>query len=380
MSHHLCLVSDQTMPNYLPIKAQEIKPSKVTLAVTDKMKTQGERLRQELSGHGIMVDILSLGADAASFDELQDIFLEWVSNHETEDIVLNVTGGTKPMAIAAQEVFRGFRKPVFYVDVDTDKVWWLDSSLDTPKWSVKCNITKPITTATYLALHGVTLESGQQAFKNPEWFEFAKELAEKASNRNFGNLLGQLNRLAKEAENRNSLDGGQGDVSSTEWMNLLESLWANEITRDKTRLLFRSNEARFFANGGWLEAYLFHYIKRIVPYNDTTYLNSILKGASGERNEIDVLTQTHNQLFVFECKTRNYSNENSAAEALYKLLAIGSPKNIGLRTNNIFVTYRDLNDADLKRADSYRIKIIRANELHPKHIESKLKAILEREL
>ena len=69
MSHHLCLVSDQTMPNYLPIKAQEIKPSKVTLAVTDKMKTQGERLRQELSGHGIMVDILSLGADAASFDD-----------------------------------------------------------------------------------------------------------------------------------------------------------------------------------------------------------------------------------------------------------------------------------------------------------------------
>ena len=376
MSHHLCLVSAQPMPNYLPFMAQVIRPSKVTLAVTRKMQKQSELLKAELSKHGIPVDIWNLDVDAASFNELQNMFVEWVDEHADEDIVLNVTGGTKAMAITAQEVFRMAGKPVFYVDVDSDKVWWLDSSMNTPEWNVKCNISKPITTPTYLALHGVTLERGLQAFNNPEWFEFACELAQKATDRNFGYLLSRLNYLASEAKNNNSLDGYGMDYSEQEWLNLLESLWGNSVTRDKSRLVFCSAEARDFANGGWLEAYLFHYIKKIIPNSETTYLNAILKGANEEKNEIDVLTQARNQLFIFECKTRRFSNYDSAAEALYKLFAIGSPKNLGLRTNNVFATYRDLNPGDKRRADSFGIKILGANDLSPMHIESKLRGIL----
>ena len=206
MSHHLCLVSDQPMPNYLPIKAQEIKPSKVTLAVTAQKQTQGERLREELTRHGIQVDLLDLGADAASFDELQNKLLVWVSEHETEDIVLNVTGGTKAMAITAQEVFRMAGKPVFYVDVASDKVWWLDSSLNNPNWIVKCSISEPITTPTYLSLHGITLETGQQSFENPEWFAIAEKLAEKAANKMFDGCIELLNSLAAESEKSSSLN------------------------------------------------------------------------------------------------------------------------------------------------------------------------------
>ncbi len=376
MSHHLCLVSAQPMPNYLPLKASEITPSEVTLAVTNKMKKQGERLKTELTKHGIKVNEWPLDVEGDAFDKLPDRFIQWVEAHENEDIVLNVTGGTKPMAIAAQEAFRMAGKPVFYVDVDSDKVWWLDSGLSNPEWSVKCNISESITTPTYLKLHGVTLESGEQEFINKNWLSFARELAKKAKDRNFSYLLGRLNFLAMEAEKRSSLEAGGTEYSEEEWLKLMESLFSFKITRDKKRLAFCSTEARIFANGGWLEAYLFHYLKEIVPKRKTTYLNAILTGENGERNEIDVLTQARNQLFVFECKTRNFSNYDSAADALYKLLAIGSPMNLGLRTNNVFVTYRDLNPWDKKRADSFGIKIIGAIDLSPEHIETKLGSIL----
>ena len=43
-------------------------------------------------------------------------------------MALNVTGGNKLMALAAQAVAQAAGWPAFYVDVDTDQIIWLDKT------------------------------------------------------------------------------------------------------------------------------------------------------------------------------------------------------------------------------------------------------------
>ena len=41
---HVCLVSDQAIPNFVPVVDKEFRPKEVVLLVTDKMKAKAEIL------------------------------------------------------------------------------------------------------------------------------------------------------------------------------------------------------------------------------------------------------------------------------------------------------------------------------------------------
>ena len=120
---HLCLVSAQATPNLLPLLDEAWRPHRVVLACSAQMKDAAIALRAviQTKGGGMTVDLLDL-PNAYDYAALSDAFLNYLAEHADEDIALNVTGGTKPMAVAAQEVFRSAGKPVFYVNVENDEV------------------------------------------------------------------------------------------------------------------------------------------------------------------------------------------------------------------------------------------------------------------
>ena len=111
--HHFCFVSDQLVPNYLPVLEEELRASKVTLAVTGKMLPKAQFLQKVLESHNIETEQLLLGKDSSAFDQLQDMIIQWLEENEKDNVILNLTGGTKPMAITAQEAFRMMGKPIF---------------------------------------------------------------------------------------------------------------------------------------------------------------------------------------------------------------------------------------------------------------------------
>ena len=46
--NHVLLVSDQAMPNFLPVLNKELKPTTVTLAVSSKMQHRAQWLKNEI--------------------------------------------------------------------------------------------------------------------------------------------------------------------------------------------------------------------------------------------------------------------------------------------------------------------------------------------
>ncbi len=120
----LCLVSDQPVLNLLPALDPTLRPERVVLAVSSEMRSQARRLEVALKRHGIPTELLPL-ENAFDLPDLSNRFIDFLAAHEGIDLALNVTGGTKPMAIAAQEAFRMAGKPVFYVSVQSDRLYWL---------------------------------------------------------------------------------------------------------------------------------------------------------------------------------------------------------------------------------------------------------------
>ena len=126
--NHVLLVSDQAMPNFLPVLNKDLKPKSVTLAVSSKMQRRAQWLKNEIEKHQVQIlPDIELGENVADVNIVQSVFMKWVDDNKElfENSVLNVTGGTKPMAIAAQETFRMGGRPVVYVDRASDWVSWL---------------------------------------------------------------------------------------------------------------------------------------------------------------------------------------------------------------------------------------------------------------
>jgi hypothetical protein len=108
---HVVLVSDQPTPNITPALDGEFRPAHMALAVSPDKARQAEWLTEALRDTGIRVEIWRID-DAWDIEHIRDRLLDLLAAARADEILaLNVTGGTKPMAIAAYEVFRADDSP-----------------------------------------------------------------------------------------------------------------------------------------------------------------------------------------------------------------------------------------------------------------------------
>ena len=112
---HVCLVSNQPTPNFVPVLSPEFRPQEVVLVVTPQMAQQAEALakvmkeRCQVKVHQLKVDS---EYDVAAIGER---LFELLVNIDKDKVALNVTGGTKLMAIGAYGVFRDAGYASFYL-------------------------------------------------------------------------------------------------------------------------------------------------------------------------------------------------------------------------------------------------------------------------
>ena len=70
-------------------------------------------------------------------------------------IALNATGGTKPMSIAAYEVFRTFGLPIFYVHPEQDRLIWMH-----PSGRPAVDLANRLDLEPFLRAHGASVTGG----------------------------------------------------------------------------------------------------------------------------------------------------------------------------------------------------------------------------
>lgn len=376
MTHHhthLCLVSDQATPNLLPVLDAKWQPRRVVLACSEKMVAKAEAIKAVLKTkvQGVQVETLNL-PDAFDYSSLSNTFLDYLAAHTDEDVALNVTGGTKLMAVAAQEVFRSEKKPVFYVNVENDEVITLGRSSHSQPLSAKLNVEE------MLRAHGYSVTGGERPQVTAAQRDLTARLVDHVESA--GPALGILNALASAAKGKPGLavdlsDQQRDSRSLDEILSLLAD--AKLLQRKAHSFVFAHEDARKFANGGWLEYHVYEALQSLrgkqSGLSDVVLGLRIGFGQGGQRekdkNEIDVSFLFRNTLHFIECKTANLaqpggSGDDKATEAIYKMESLR--KYGGLRTKGMIVDYRgqlSKFQANLQRAKDAHIEILAGRQL-----------------
>ncbi len=121
----LCAATHQNAVNVLPLELEQIQADVIYVAITHGMKDQGESLIIELKSSGKKVERLDI-ENEHSLQALSQQYEAWLLNHQYDEIIVNLTGGTKLMSIAAYQIFSGYGFRCFYQNLNPNQIVWLD--------------------------------------------------------------------------------------------------------------------------------------------------------------------------------------------------------------------------------------------------------------
>lgn len=374
MKVHVCLVSAQAAPNLLAALDPQLKPAKVILVISQSMERQGKNLTAVLNEAGIKTEFLTL-TDEHAFYGMQDELLRLASGLEQDDVCLNLTGGTKLMALAAQSIARLAGWRMFYVDVDIDKAIWLGQNGETPQ--APQALTEQLRLAHYLHGYGFVLGNKPKAAEPTR----AEQDLMDTLVREIGSLetpLSQLNWLTQQAEERRSLevrmDAVQQDSRSLEAL-LRHFSEAKALTVSRDTIHFTSEGTRAFVKGGWLETHVFRTLNIVtgtLGIRDKA-ANLEVIDSNNVKNELDVAFMARNRLFVIECKTARMDKAEApkANDTLFKL-SENCRRIGGLGTRGMLVSYRPLRDAEKKLARALNIELVCGTDIN--RLQERLRA------
>lgn len=113
----ISLVGEQPIPNLLPILY--VKPRHAVLVCTERTKKVSERLSLVLKSDPLLVSVEEPPIVVEPYDmiKIENALKRVISDRSwcAKEVVFNLTGGTKPMALAAYRLAEQFRSPFLYV-------------------------------------------------------------------------------------------------------------------------------------------------------------------------------------------------------------------------------------------------------------------------
>ena len=252
---HLYLVSDQATPNLTPALDPTIAPKEVILLVSPDMRRRGVWLASVLKGRGIRVSEWLID-DAWDLEHIQYEVLKLLEGRRAEverkDIALNVTGGTKPMSLAAFDAFRAYGLPVFYLHPERDRLVWMHPSGQAP-----VELANRVRLDAFFEAHGAIIE-GRADDAVPASLRGLTDWLVRDAYR-VGGALGTINWLASKAEGSLlSPTLHRDQMRDPGLLDLIDRFAESGLLSEQGgRLRFLDEETRFFVNGGWLEEHVY---------------------------------------------------------------------------------------------------------------------------
>lgn len=382
---HFCLVSDQAAANLLPVLDESFKPKQVVLLTSKQMADKAKYLESVLKIRNIEVCIYEL-SDIFSFHKLEEDILNIVSEYEDKNIILNVTGGTKLLAIAVQNIFITCKKPVFYLDTKLNRIIFLTRD-ENNNLRDDYHLCTKINLSSYLDAYGnqyLSSQSRNAHHPNSPEMVFAEKFIQQYNR--YESVIPLLNKYAGLAQKIKKVHIDNNDMKFSSFMDLIKDLAKNNmISLTGNCIEFKSEKIRSFFNGGWLEEYVYQKLKNIKKIQDIDL--SVEVGTSkynkgndkseinkGNKNEFDVVFIANNTMNIIECKTSRMQDDKQYGDKpesyLYKLEAL---KNYGgLFTEKYLVSYFPVSNAVANRAKELKVKIIQTREIQ------QLKSIFEK--
>jgi len=321
-----CLLSDQHVPNLLSV--HHFRPDHLVLIESTAMQKGGvsENFLAALDAGGLQYakdeqcDVVPL-ANISDFQAIGMALRQAFGKHPTADWTVNLTGGTKPMSIAAYEFFKAVGARLIYVEVSKP-----NQIIDVESGAIE--------TADYrLSIAEFLLGYGFKQRKSPKkisaaedrarsWFEAARAIARAASNE-------ELLHLDRDHWNlgRNQgleLASGELSISSEALRNTLSETFNLSLSPSGSLVGSIDKYATQFLTGGWLEAFLWGILDRHSTQLGIWDVRLGILPARGDvqtDNDLDIAFMRDYALNTIECKSGSQEHDPKL-DVLYKVEAI----------------------------------------------------------
>lgn len=160
MTFLMSLLSEHLLPNFLLAREFEGKYDQHIFITTPKMSENGMTSR---FGNALGIDEQNVKVVAVSEDDLPDTKqkLEIENFNRDDKYLINLTGGTKIMAIAVFQHFFKFDVQYFYVPIATNKI-------ENVRTGENLSLNYRLNVLEYLSLYGLHIEANSTSNKNNE--------------------------------------------------------------------------------------------------------------------------------------------------------------------------------------------------------------------
>lgn len=377
---HVCLVSDQLPANLIP--ALKLRPDRVLLLASAPMQDKARTLKKVLADNGIQTTLwpTSLADHDIRLIEEHALNLAVELSGLDGEVVLNVTGGNKLMALAFWQTLTGQlgeRLRVIYCDTQHNSIEQLLPRPSRESLGNELSLKTCLAAYDYRMVSQANDDSGWKARVNARK-PLSKWLARRMHQDKAQAFLGLLNKAANDAAKaaeRSDLHGLRQAFPTDLWGLRLEAM--REISKPELglvdwkegddALVFRGLDAARYLCGGWLEEYAYH---AAVDAGGNEVASSVLiRHKSTETpdsktdNELDAVVMHHNRLLILECKTASLTQDGDDFQGvLHKLDNVGAHAG-GLMADRWLLSVRSVPDSVRSRARVYRIRVIEGAEL-----------------
>lgn len=291
-------LSEHTVPNFLLIKQMNGLYDELLFVTTEEVDAKG-REAHLLDALGLPRDAgACIAVDGNDFKAAKSTIQENWAHREGDEYLVNMTGGTKMMALAVYEFFLQFRAKFYYVPIGKNVYCDIASGQETP-------IGYRISLKEYFTLYGLTFTADNSLmFGKSLPFELFRRVR-----RNHGELIFEMVNAQNETN---------------------------------------TPEKKKYYSGRWFEEYVFLRLKKENNL-DARYVAKDVKlfrseGQSND-NELDVICMIDNALHVVECKVSMRGASEKVDGFLYKLAAVS--KDFGLQVKSYLCTMHKMNDFSL---------------------------------
>lgn len=299
----ICLISGQLAPNLLSVI--HFNPTQVILVHTEETYEYAVRFQDLLSNSYQIPHIKKWQTRPFDPEKIQERALALKETLAGQEILLNYTGGTKPMAIQFVRLFEQAGAQLLYVDTQQE-CFWLTKEKETKEQPFDFHFGLP----TLFNLQKVDL----RAQKDENEIEQLSELSDFLLNERRENTFDELTNIIKAAvsartENKNisswnpMVSAGPLTIETPQkYGQNIQVSWRGRKYPQKNKSFWLD-----YFTGGWFEQWTFRIMKEIDVYDDVrcnvTIRPNEMTGNNDIKNEIDVAAICNTIPVFLECKT-----------------------------------------------------------------------------
>jgi len=377
------LVSDQTIPNFLSIKTF-IEADHYFFITTSLMENEnrGNRRKWTIKAAGIDENkSFSRIVDAESKEDVIEKLngFEW---NQFQDIIVNITGGTKMMSLACYEFFKTKTDKIWYLPIGSNEYHICDNSQI--KRSVKYNSN----VEEYLNCCGIHQDENRFSEKLPIIdIKYTNQFFNQFIDGSIDQLILEKIRVLFRSDDAffKKQMGKKKMISLTEFedFKFIYEFLENINFPSKDPGMLHKDEMEYLT-GGWFEEYSYYLLRKISNNPDNQFKLGVGMNPSPKdrgkakyftNNDLDVVLVNNNMLYVIECKSGGMNDNDLFNKTVY--LASALKKYFGLTVKSALFTLSEMNELQKEKAETLGIMALDRTVFVDENIDSIVKNTLK---